>query len=175
MHDRPEPAPRDAGELLPLVYAQLHAAARAHLASERQGHTLQPTALIHEAFLKLAENRQVPWQNQEHFYAAAAAAMRQVLIDHARTRGRLKRGGGRARTDLASVADLADADLGEILRFDEVFGRLERESPEYAAVVRLRFYAGLSIEQTATTLGISTSTVDRRWSLARAWLFRELA
>ncbi len=162
--------------LLPLVYDQLRAVAQRALAAERPGHTLQATALVHEAYLKLVGEREIPWASRAHFYVAAAEAMRRILIDHARARGRVKRGGGgggRARLTLSDVTDLASKP-DEIVRFDEAFGRLEGESSEAAAIVRLRFFAGLSVEQTAEALGVSTSTVDRRWAFARAWLYRAL-
>jgi RNA polymerase sigma factor (TIGR02999 family) len=160
--------------LLPLVYDQLRAVAQRALAAERPNHTLQATALVHEAYLKLVGEREVPWANRAHFYVAAAEAMRRILIDHARSRGRVKRGGGRAQLDLGSVAELAAGESSDILGFDELFRRLESELPEAAAVVRLRFYAGLSIAETAKALELSTNTVDRRWALARAWLFRAM-
>ncbi len=160
--------------LLPLVYDQLRAIAQQALATERPDHTLQATALVHEVYLRLVGDRIVPWSSKGHFYVAAAEAMRRVLIDHARSRTRVKRGGGRAKLSLTSVMDLAAADSSEILGFDEMFCRLESEEPEAAAVVRLRFYAGLTIDQTAEALGVSSNTVDRRWSFARAWLFRAL-
>jgi RNA polymerase sigma factor (TIGR02999 family) len=159
--------------LLPLVYDQLRAVAERALATERPDHTLQATALVHEAYLRLIGDRNVQWSGKAHFYVAAAEAMRRILLDHARSKGRLKRGGGRARVDLQGVADLAVWDASEILGFDELFRRLENEHPEAAAVVRLRFYAGLTIEETAKALGLSSNTIDRRWTLARAWLFRE--
>ena len=160
--------------LLPLVYDQLRAIAERALSSERPDHTLQATALVHEVYLRLVGDRAVPWSSKAHFYVAAAEAMRRILIDHARSRGRAKRGGGRAKLSLVSVADLAASDSSEILGFDKVFRRLESESTEVAAVVRLRFYAGLTIDQTAEALGVSSNTVDRRWSFARAWLFRAM-
>lgn len=161
-------------ELLPLVYDQLRAVAQRALAIERPDHTLEATALVHEAYLRLVGDRAVPWSSKAHFYVAAAEAMRRILIDHARARHRVKRGGDRARMSLSSVADLAQKDSAEILGFDELFQRLETEVPEAAAVVRLRFYAGLTIDQTAEALGVSSNTVDRRWAFARAWLFRAL-
>lgn len=167
----------DAGrvaKLLPLVYDQLRSVAQRALATERPDHTLQATALVHEAYLRLVGDRAVPWSSKAHFYVAAAEAMRRILIDHARSRGRVKRGGDRVKLSLTSVADLATGDSSEILGFDEVFRRLETEVPEAAAVVRLRFYAGLTIDQTAEALGVSSNTVDRRWSFARAWLFRSM-
>lgn len=162
------------GELLPAVYDQLRAAAHQALAQERSGHTLQATALVHEAYLRLVGDRKVPWANQAHFYVAAAEAMRRVLLDHARARGREKRGGGKSPADIASVADLAEAESDEIVRFDEAVRRLEGESAEAAMAVRLRFFAGLSVEQTAAAMGVSSATVDRRWAFARAWLYEEM-
>ena len=160
--------------LLPLVYDQLRAIAQRAMATERPDHSLEATALVHEVYLRLVGDREVPWSSKAHFYVAAAEAMRRILIDHARGKGRLKRGGGRARMGLQSVADLAVGDASEILEFDTVFQRLEAESPDAAAVVRLRFYAGLTIDQTAAALGVSSNTVDRRWAFARAWLFRAM-
>jgi RNA polymerase sigma factor (TIGR02999 family) len=160
--------------LLPLVYDQLRAVAQRALTAERPDHTLEATALVHEAYLKLVGEREIPWASRAHFYVAAAEAMRRVLLDHARARGRVKRGGDRARLALSDVADLATKPE-EIVRFDEAFRRLEGESPEAAAIVRLRFFAGLSVEQTADALGVSTSTVDRRWAFARAWLYQALS
>ncbi len=163
-----------ARRLLPLVYDQLRAVAQRALAAENPGHTLEATALVHEAFLRLIGDREIPWTGRAHFYVAAAEAMRRVLLDHARGKRRIKRGGGRAPQSLSDVADLACADPEEIVRFDDAFQRLEDESAEAAGIVRLRFFAGLSVEQTAQALGLSTSTIDRRWAYARAWLYRKL-
>ena len=164
-----------AGDLLPLVYAQLRAVAQQRMVNERPGHTLQATALVHEAYLKLVGPRDVPWQNQAHFYAAAAEAMRRILLDHAKARGRQKRGGNRrvVPLDVAVLAEQADSE--QIVALDEAVCRLEEQEPEAANVVRLRFYAGLSVDQTAEALNLSPRTVDRRWQFARAWLFRELS
>lgn len=163
-----------AEELLPLVYSQLKAVAQQRMAGERTGHTLQATALVHEAYMQLVGPREVPWANQAHFYTAAAEAMRRILIDHARAKGRKKRGGGQKQVPL-NVVDLADlGDSEEILALDEAVCRLEAEEPEAAQIVRLRFYAGLSVDQTASAMDLSPRTVDRRWQFARAWLFREL-
>ncbi|MCA9190111.1 MAG: sigma-70 family RNA polymerase sigma factor [Planctomycetales bacterium] len=161
-------------ELLPLVYNQLRAIAAHRMNLERPDHTLQPTALVHEAFLKLVGDRNKPWAGEAHFYAAAAEAMRQILLDHARGKLREKRGGKRQRQplDLLEVANLEDS--AEILALDEAICRLEQQEPEIGQIVRLRFYAGLSVDQTAEAMNLSPRTVDRRWQFARAWLFREL-
>lgn len=160
--------------LLPVVYGQLRATAQSALQNERRDHTLQATALVHEVYLRLVGEREVPWENRAHFYHAAAEAMRRILIDHARARGRLKRGGGRKRENFADVIELAKADPDIIEALDASITKLEAESPEAAAVVRLRFYAGLGIDQTALALNISPRQVNRVWTFARAWLFRSL-
>jgi RNA polymerase sigma factor (TIGR02999 family) len=165
-----------AAELFRLVYAELRSLARRRMAEERAGHTLQATALVHEAYLKLmgAEGA-APWSDRRQFFFAAAEAMRQILIDHARARSGLKRGGGRKRVPLSVVDLAADDQIPEILALDDAVSRLEQESPDVAAVVRLRFYAGLNVEETAEALGVSPRTVKREWTYARARLFRELA
>jgi RNA polymerase sigma factor (TIGR02999 family) len=167
--------PPAADELLSLVYQQLRAAAQLEMAGERAGHTLQPTALVHEAYLKLLGEREIPWQNRRHFYAAAAEAMRQILLDHAKARGRIKRGGDRHRVPV-SVAEVAEFwDFEETMSLDDALRRLEERDGAVAETVRLRFYAGLTIEQAADALGISPATVKRRWEFGRTWLFRELS
>jgi RNA polymerase sigma factor (TIGR02999 family) len=165
-----------ADRLFPRVYDELRRLARQRMADERAGHTLQPTALVHEVYLKLiGPERAAPWAGKRQFFFAAAEAMRRILVDHARARAGLKRGGGRKRVPL-NVLDLADDEQStEILALDEAVSRLEQESPEVAAVVRLRFYAGLSVEETAEALGVSPRTVKREWTYARARLFRELS
>jgi RNA polymerase sigma factor (TIGR02999 family) len=161
-----------ADRLLPLVYEQLRQAAQRDLGRERAGHTLSATALVHEAYLKLVGPREVSWASRGHFYAAAAEAMRRILLDHARARGR--RGGvARPLAELVDVAALSAADPEQIVAVDEAFGRLEREDPEAAAVVRLRFYAGLSVDEAAEALGLSPRTAARLWSYARAVLYRD--
>jgi RNA polymerase sigma-70 factor, ECF subfamily len=163
-----------AEQLLPLVYEQLRKAAQQQLAGERTGHTLSATALVHEAYLALVGPREIPWAGRAHFYAAAAQAMRRVLLDHARARAAVSRGGSTARRaaiDLTCLPDLAsDEQSAGFLILDEAIARLEGVDSTAAEVVRLRFYAGLSIEQTASALGVSAPTVKRTWAFARAWL-----
>jgi len=163
-----------AKQLLPRVYNQLRQAAQLQLASERDGHTLSATAMVHEAYLRLAGPRKIPWSGRAHYYAAAAQAMRRILIDHARSRA--ASGGGRLRfEDIGDIGVLAEADSEKILAVDAAITRLEGEDPEAAAVVRLRFFAGLSVDQTAAALGISPRSAARLWSYARAVLYRDLS
>lgn len=163
-----------ADRLLPLVYDQLRKAAQRDLAGERAGHTLSATALVHEAYLKLVGPREVPWASRGHFYAAAAESMRRILLDHARAKER--RGGEKLPwKEVGDVEALSEADSSQILAVDEAFARLEREDPEAAAVVRLRFYAGLGVDEAAEALGISPRTAARLWSYARAVLYRDLS
>lgn len=161
--------------LLPLVYEELRAIARARLRDERPGHTLQATALVHEAYLRLVGSDAPPWSGRAHFFHAAAKAMRRILIEHARSRGRVKRGGGRVRVDLedAHVAEWPDPD--ELLAVDEAIRRLEKVDGRAADVVHLRYFAGLSVEETARALDLSERTVMREWAYARAWLKDALA
>jgi RNA polymerase sigma-70 factor, ECF subfamily len=167
-------------QLLPLVYGQLRAIAQHAMNGERNDHTLQATALVHEAYLKLVGTAPLAWSSRAAFFHAASEAMRRILIDHARGRDRVKRGGGvkpvqpESLDSIGTVADLACAE-DEILAFDEAFHRLEEHDARFAAVVRLRFYAGLSVEQTAKALGVSERTVNNDWTYARAWLARALA
>jgi len=172
---------REPDELVEVVYAQLRAAAQVAMARERPGHTLGATALVHEAYLKLAGPREVPWEGRRHFYAAAAEAMRRVLLDHAKARLRVKRGGGAARIDLDSPLEVpgvreepAHDRAAGFLALDGAMRRLEERDPRAAEVVRLRYYAGLEIAQAALVLGVSERTVKNDWALARAWLEREL-
>jgi RNA polymerase sigma factor (TIGR02999 family) len=171
-----------AADLLPLVYDQLRAIAQQRMAAERHGHTLQATALVHEAYLRLVGGAGVAWNGRAHFFHAAGEAMRRILIDHARARRRIRRGGDRPAMRLGlesigGVADLARDDPAwdeEILAFDDAFGRLEEHDSRFAAVVRLRFFAGLSVQETALALGVSERTVNNDWTYARAWLARTL-
>jgi RNA polymerase sigma factor (TIGR02999 family) len=161
--------------LLPLVYERLREIARVRLRSERPDHTLSATALVHEAWLRLAGRDPVDWPTKARFYAAAAAAMRRILIDHARGRGRIKRGGGRGRLPLDVVELATKRDPAEILAVDDAVDRLEERDPMLAEVVKLRFFAGLSEEETAWVLERSARSVRRDWALARAWLQREFS
>lgn len=172
-----------ADQLLPLVYQQLRAIAKQRMGDERRGgrdHTLQATALVHEAYARLVGNgpNDMKWDSRAHFFVAAAEAMRRILIDHARAKLAQKRGGPeRQHLDLAitDVADLAsEKNPEEILALDQAFLRLQEQEPRTAEVVRLRFYAGLSVEDAAAALGVSPRTVELDWSYARAWLFRAL-
>lgn len=161
-------------ELMPLVYEQLRRDAQLRMARERPDHTLGATALVHEAYLRLVGDRRVPWKNRAHFYAAAAEAMRRILLDHAKARGRQKRGGGRRRVAL-SVADIAETwNLEEIVSLDDALRRLAERDPAIGEVVRLRLLAGLGVDDTAEALGVSAATVKRRWEFGRTWLYREL-
>ncbi len=165
----------DAGHaLLPLVYDQLRRAAQQRMAQERSGHTLSATALVHEAYMRLVGDDDVKWDGRGHFYAAAAEAMRRILIEHARSRGRVKRGGDRQRVPLNVVDLAAEPDPDQIMALDGAIERLAKEDARLAEIVRLRFYAGLSVEETAAALGISDRTVKRDWAFARAWLHREI-
>jgi RNA polymerase sigma factor (TIGR02999 family) len=161
-------------KLTPLVYDELRHQAARYLRRERPGHSLQATALINEAFLRLIDAKDVQWQNRAHFFAIAANLMRRVLVDHARKREAEKRGGSMLRLTLdESLAWAAAPDI-DLLAIDEALDRLEAIDPQQARVVELRFFSGLTVEETATALGISPKTVKRDWSVARAWLRREI-
>ena len=161
-------------ELLPMVYEELLLIARQRLRDERAHHTLNATALVHEAYMRLVGDDTAAWENRAHFFGAAARAMRQVLIDYARRRGRAKRGGEARRLPL-SVVDLAvEAPVEDVLAVDRAVEKLAQKDPRMADIVQLRFYAGLSAEETAAALGLSERTVRREWSLARAWMMKEL-
>lgn len=161
-------------DLLPLVYEELRRLAAARMARESSGHTLQPTALVHEVWIRLTGGREPSWQNRAHFFAAAAQAMRRILVDHARRKAGLKHGGGQQRINIEDL-DLAAASPDEkILLLDEALGKLERVNSERARVVTLKFFVGMSNLEVAETLHISRSTVDRHWECARAWLFQKI-
>jgi RNA polymerase sigma factor (TIGR02999 family) len=161
--------------LLPLVYEELRDLARREMRREREGHTLGATAVVHEAYLRLAELEEISWQGRAHFFGAAAMAMRRVLIGYARSRNAQKRGSGVVPTPIEDVVVAAKERPGELLALDEALTRLEELNPRQARVVECRFFAGMNIDETAEALGISNATVRRDWAMARAWLNRELA
>jgi RNA polymerase sigma factor (TIGR02999 family) len=168
--------PRAAASLLPLVYDRLRALARGRMRRERPDQTLQATALVHEAYLRLVDRDAVQhWDGRWHFFAAAAEAMRRILVENARRRGRLKRGGGMNRVDLDPAELTLDAPPDELVALDEALAKLAEKHPEKAQLVKLRYFAGLTIEEAAQALGIGTSTADRHWAFARAWLYRQMA
>jgi RNA polymerase sigma factor (TIGR02999 family) len=168
--------PHAADRLLPLVYAELRRLAAGKLAHERPGQTLQPTALVHEAYLRLVDVEQAQhWNGRGHFFAAAAEAMRRILVEQARRKRRLRHGGGRQRIDLDRAEPSAEGPDEELLALDEALGRLAAEEPAAAAVVKLRYFAGLTAEETAEALGVSVRTVNRHWAFARAWLYQRLS
>ena len=167
--------PKAAAELLPLVYDELRKLAAARMAEEKPGQTLQATALVHEAYVRLVGSGQdQSWNSRGHFFAAAAEAMRRILVDNARRKGGAKRGRGRARVvlDLDKLATPERAD--DLIALDEALGQLAQTDPQTAELVKLRFFAGLSVKQSAEVLGISPRTADLRWAYARAWLFERL-
>jgi RNA polymerase sigma factor (TIGR02999 family) len=157
-----------------LLQQELHRVASRHLAAERRGHILQTTALVNEAYLKLIDWKNVRWQNRAQFFAMASQVMRHILVDYARAQHRDKRGGGAVHVSLAQAAGVPLESSGDFLALDEALQTLESFAPRQARIVELRFFAGLSLEETAEVLGVSVGTVRRDWSLARAWLYREL-
>lgn len=167
--------PHAAGELLPLVYEELRRLARARLAREAPGQTLTPTALVHEAYLRLVGDRDPGWENRGHFFAAAAQAMRRILIERARRLDRIKHGGGRQRLTLDDSLLGFEPASEELLALHEALLRLAAQDPEMAQVVELHQFAGLSIAETAAALDTSERTISRRWTAARAWLRREMS
>lgn len=166
--------PKASEELLPLVYEELRKLAASRLAHEASAQTLQPTALVHEAWLKLGGSNH-DWNSRGHFFAAAAEAMRRILIDRARKRNRLRNGGGLQRIDLDSVDLATTTDDETLLRLDEALTKLAAEAPAKAELVKLRYFSGLSIPNAARALDISEATAKRHWTYARAWLFCELS
>jgi RNA polymerase sigma factor (TIGR02999 family) len=161
--------------LTPLVYEELRHQAARYLRRERPGHTLQTTALIHEAYLRLVDAKDVDWQSRAHFFAIAANLMRRVLVDHARRRDADKRAGSQIRLPLDEAFGFVNEIDVDLLAIDEALDRLETLDSQQARVVELRFFSGLTVEETATALGVSPKTVKRDWSVARAWLRREIA
>jgi len=164
--------PRASEQLLPLVYEELRKLATARMAQEKPGQTLQATALVHEAYLRLVDGEQPQhWNSRGHFFGAAAEAMRRILLNRARDKGRTKRGGQFQRVDLDKIELALDAPNDDLMAIDEAIARLAEENPECANVVKMRFFAGLSIDEVAAAMGVSASTAKRHWAYARAWLF----
>jgi len=162
-------------ELLPLVYTELHRQAAQYLRRERQDHTLQATALIHEAYLKLVDQHEINWENRTHFFAIAANLMRRILVDHARAKHREKRGGNDLKLPLEEAALVVSNEKSiDLMALDEALNRLAELDSRQARVVELRYFSGLSLEETAAVLKISRTTVAEDWAMAKAWLHREL-
>jgi RNA polymerase sigma factor (TIGR02999 family) len=167
--------PRASAELLPLVYDELRKLAAHRLAHERPGQTLQATGLVHEAYVRLVGGaNDAEWSNRGHFFGAAAEAMRRILIENARRKGRIRHGGELKRVDLDSQVDVSDEANTDLLALDEALKRLEAEDPEAAQVVKLRYFAALTIEETAAVMGLSARTINRHWAFAKAWLYVQL-
>jgi RNA polymerase sigma-70 factor, ECF subfamily len=167
--------PDVASQLMPLVYDELHRVARHHMRHERADHTLQATALVHEAYLRLVHQPERTWQNRAHFIGVAACAMRRILVDHARARQTAKRGSLAQRVPLEEPLLLTDEQSDELVALDEALERLAQFDARQGRVVELRFFGGLTVEETAEAVGISPKTVKRDWSVARAWLHREVS
>ncbi|MEQ8763490.1 MAG: sigma-70 family RNA polymerase sigma factor [Planctomycetota bacterium] len=161
-------------QVLPYVYEELRNRAEGYLGSERKDHTLQPTALVHEAYLRLVRQDQQHWENRKHFLALAAISMRRILINHAEKRAALKRGGKRRRVTLFEAESPFDEQADDLLALDEALKRFEEVDPDKARIVEMRFFAGLTNEEIARSLDVSTRTVERGWRLARAWLRKEI-
>jgi len=166
---------RAATELLPLVYAELRRLASARMAQEAAGHTLQPTALVHEAWLRLAGGGRQAWQNRAHFFGAAAEAMRRILIERARRKSRLKRGSGQAILNIADLDVAAALPDDMVLLVDEALEEFKTEEPENARVVTLKFFGGLTDREVAEITGVTERTIRRQWTYAKAWLFENIA
>jgi RNA polymerase sigma-70 factor, ECF subfamily len=161
-------------KLIPVVYDELRRLAGSYMRRERVDHTLQATALVHEAYLKLVEQRSVNWQSRAHFFGVAAQLMRRILIDHARGHTREKRGGEQKKVSLDEAFVFSEQQADELLAVDDSLNRLEKIDPRQARVVELRFFGGLSVEEAAEVLGVSPKTVKRDWSVAKAWLYADL-
>lgn len=160
--------------LMPLVYDELHRRASRYMRQERVGHTLQPTALVHEAYLKLVEQREPNFKNRAHFFAVAAKLMRRILIDHARARLSSKRGGEQSPISLEAAFQIRSDTPSGLLAVDDALQKLEALDPRQEQIVEMRFFGGLTVEETAEVLGVSTRTIEREWTMARAWLYIQL-
>jgi RNA polymerase sigma factor (TIGR02999 family) len=185
-----QPAPRDVTQLLtawsngdraaldqlmPLVYDELSRLARHYMKRERPGHTLQTTALVNEAYLRLADQKNTRWQNRAHFFGIAAQLMRRILVDHARGRDHIKRGGGAQRVPLDEAAVLAPEKAAEVVALDDALRKLAENDPRKCQVVEMRYFGGLTVDEIAEVLKVSPVTVMRDWSMAKAWLHREMS
>jgi RNA polymerase sigma factor (TIGR02999 family) len=164
-----------AEKLLPLVYDDFRELAASYLRRERSGHTLQPTALVHEVYLKLVDQTRVDWRGRTHFFAVGAQIMRRILVDYARQREAVKRGGGRLRVSIEDQPLAVDQKDEDVLALEEALERLEKVSPRQAKMLELRFYGGLSFAEIAEAMNLSKRTVEREWTMVRAWLRRELS
>ena len=162
-------------QLLPLVYDELREIAHRYLSRERRDHTLQTTALVHEAYLRLIDQHAVQWRNKAHFFGVAAQSMRRILIDYARSHQTAKRGQGAAKVLLDDALDVADERAGVLLALDEALAMLAQFDPQKSRVVELKFFGGLTVEESAEVLGVSVPTVVRHWRLAKAWLYQEIS
>lgn len=160
---------------MPLIYDELRRLASSHLRREGAGHTLQSTALVHEAYLRLVNQREAKWQNRAHFFALASRMIRRILVDHVRKQQTGKRGGGAVRLSLEETPELGARTDINLSHLDEALRRLEQMDPQQGRVVELRYFGGLTIEETAEAIGVSTATVKRDWLVAKAWLMRELS
>jgi RNA polymerase sigma factor (TIGR02999 family) len=163
------------GKLIPLVQPELHRLAHHYMSQERAGHTLQTTALLDEAYLRLADNTKPLWQNRTHFFAAAAQLMRRIMVDHARERQALKRGHGARKVRLDEAASVTERRSEELLALDDALERLAGQDPRKSQIVELRYFGGLTVKETAEFLKLSLRTVEREWNMAKAWLYRALS
>jgi RNA polymerase sigma factor (TIGR02999 family) len=166
--------PEAASKLMPLIYDELRRLAASYMRREREDHTLQATALVHEAYLKLVDQRGVNWQNRAHFFGVAAQLMRRILVDHARTHLRQKRGGDHQKVSLDEAIVFAETQADELVAVDDSLNQLAKIDPRQARVVELRFFAGLNVDEAADVLGVSPKTIKREWSVAKAWLYADL-
>jgi RNA polymerase sigma-70 factor, ECF subfamily len=162
-------------QLVELVYNDLRRLAQHYMQQERVGHTLQPTALVHETFLKLVNQQHVDWRSRSHFFAIGAQAMRRILVTHAKHKGRIKRGGGRRQLSLDDALTISSESDEDVLALDHAIEKLAAIDSQQARIVELRFFGGMSVEETAAAMGLSKRTVEREWTGVRAWLRRELA
>jgi RNA polymerase sigma factor (TIGR02999 family) len=175
LHEWSSGNPEALQQLLPLVYDELHRQAARYLRRERSDHTLQTTALIHEAYLKLVDQKNVQWQNRAHFFAISAQAMRRILVDYSRTKHREKRGGTDVKLSLDEAALVTGQEQSvDLIALDEALTRLAKMDQQKARIVELRYFSGLSVLETAQVMGVAAKTVERNWTMAKTWLYREL-